>query len=60
MNIDFSFTWFFVLFLLQMMSLGITLTRLGEVKKISKHSVVELFWGSVFCFMSWLAIYLWK
>lgn len=58
MTISFSFVWFFILFILQVMSLGIHMGKLGEVK-ITKYSPALVLISITMCTMTGLSLYWW-
>jgi len=57
--INFSYVWFFTLFILQVMSLGINLAKLGEEKK-TKYTLGCVFWTIIVCVLTGLSLYWWR
>lgn len=55
---NFSFFWFFTLFILQVLGVGIHLAKLGEKSEII-YSGARLLINVILCILSGIAIYLW-
>lgn len=58
MKMSFSFGYFFSLFLLQIMSLGIAMNKIGETEQ-KTHGVSSVFFTIIICVLSGLALYWW-
>lgn len=56
---NFSYIWFFILFILQFMGVGIILVKLGKEKKTT-YSLSLLFFNIVVCVLTGLSIYWWN
>lgn len=55
---NFSYVWFFTCFLLQAMSTGMVVAKLGEDKK-GKYTGVDLFINLMFFVLAGVALYFW-
>lgn len=56
--VSFSFGWFFTLFMLQVMSLGINMAKLGE-QKVTTYSPALVLITIIVCTMTGLSLYWW-